>query len=86
MVLVGFRRSKTKGKKYDAIVKRESGELSYIPFGQLGYEQYRDRTGEGLYTKLDHYDKRRREAYRKRHSGEQKVKYSPGYFAWYYLW
>lgn len=86
MTLIGFRRSKTAGKKYDALVRRENGHISYVPFGQLGYAQYKDTTGLGLYSSVDHLDKKRRAAYRARHAGEEKKKYSPGYFAWNYLW
>lgn len=85
MKLVGFRKSKRKGKKYDAIVF-ENNKTRYIPFGALGYQQYRDRTGLGLYSSLDHNDKDRKRRYRLRHADEQLVKFSPGWFSWYYLW
>ena len=87
--MVEFRKSTTKGKKYDALYKGE-----WIPFGAIGYEHYKDSTGLGIYSNLDHNDKGRREAYRKRHGAiktkEGKLAYKdpgqPAYYSWRYLW
>lgn len=88
--LVGFERSKVSGKKYDAILRskktRKDGRLRRVPFGAVGYEQYRDSTGKGLYTHVNHGDPKRRRNYRTRHQGENKRKFSSGYFSWKYLW
>jgi hypothetical protein len=85
--LGGFQKSKTKNKKYDAmLVNKTSGKVIRVPFGDSRYEQYKDSTGLGLYSNRDHKDMKRREAYRKRHQGEQNNKYSSGWFSWYYLW
>lgn len=85
MKLIGFRKSKRKDKKYDAIIF-ENNKTRYVPFGALGYQQYKDKTGLGLYSHLDHNDKERRKRYRQRHKGSQLRIFSPAYFAWYYLW
>jgi hypothetical protein len=87
---VRFEKSKTKGKKYDAILQnRENKREVKVPFGAIGYQQYKDSTGLGLYTKDNHGDANRRRLYRSRHSKEKpsfREYYSPGFFSWYRLW
>ena len=51
-------------KKYMAILR--NGDK--IHFGGKGYEQFKDSTGLGLYSHMDHGDKKRRENYFSRHS------------------
>jgi len=92
-VLVGFERSKVRGKKYDAILRRKKtqkrGQQMHtrrVPFGAVGYEQFKDSTGKGLYTHVNHGAPKRRRNYRTRHNGENKRKFSSGYFSWKYLW
>lgn len=86
-VLVRFQKSTSKGKKYDAILKnKKTNREKKIPFGALGYEQFKDNTGLGLYSHLNHGDSKRRDLYRQRHAGEENAKFSSGYFAWKYLW
>jgi hypothetical protein len=85
--LVGFRKSKTKNKKYEAMLENKKTEkIKFIPFGDKRYEQYQDKTGLDVYSHKNHNDKKRRELYRKRHEGEDKNKFSSGYFAMKYLW
>ena len=91
--LVGFERSKVRGKKYDAILRRKKTQkrnqpiqTRRVPFGAVGYEQFKDSTGKGLYTQVNHGDPKRRRNYRTRHNGENKRKFSSGYFSWKYLW
>lgn len=84
-----FRKSKTKNKKYDAYYNGR-----WIPFGDVRYQHYKDSTGLGLYSHLDHKDKYRRANYRARHkavllkdkSPAYKNKNSPAYWAYTYLW
>jgi hypothetical protein len=84
---IGFRKSLTKNKKYDAILSNKiTKKVKYISFGDTRFKQYRDSTGLGLYSKKDTNDKKRRDLYLKRHSGEDKNKYSSGYFSIKYLW
>ena len=85
---VKFEKSKSLGKKYDAILLNKKTErTSRVPFGQLGYEQYKDSTGLGLYTHMNHLDPRRRTSYKLRHAGDIKTgNYSAGYFSMKYLW
>ena len=86
---VKFERSKTTGKKYDAILRNKAtGRTKKISFGALGYQQYKDSTGLKLYSSLDHLDPERRKRYQKRHEGEGNAsrKYSAGWFAANYLW
>jgi hypothetical protein len=85
--LVGFERSRNKGKKYDAILRnKKTRKNRRIPFGATGYEQYRDSTGLEFYARANHGDPKRRRNYRTRHHGENKRKFSSGYFSWKYLW
>jgi len=85
---VKFRKSETPFKKYDAIIKKKStGELKRIPFGQQGYDQYKDKTGLGLYSSYDHGSMIRRNSYRARHiANVRNDQFSPGYFSYFYLW
>ena len=85
--LIGFKKSKTKNKMYDAILKSKNGDLKKVPFGDKRFENYWDITGLNLYPKLNHFDEERRERYRKRHKVYLKEGYySPGYFSFNYLW
>lgn len=84
---VKFTKSHKRGKKYDAILlNKHTRKIKRVPFGAVGYEQYKDSTGLGHYTKYNHGDKKRRTRYRRRHRGEGSNKYSSGYFSWHYLW
>lgn len=84
-----FRKSTRKNKKYDAYYNGK-----WIPFGDPNSEQYKDSTGLGLYSHMDHNDPKRREAYRKRASGIKnakgeltyKDKNSPNYYSFNFLW
>jgi hypothetical protein len=86
--LTGFEKSNKKNKKYDAILKsKENGKIYKVSFGDNRYENYADKTGLDAYPHLLHGDKERRRLYRMRH--EKDIKdgiYSPGFFAWHYLW
>lgn len=87
--LIGFRRSKNKRKKYDAILfDTATGKTKYVGFGSRIplMQQYKDSTGLGLYSYLDHLDKDRRRSYRARHYKTHLKKYSPSYFSWHFLW
>lgn len=84
---ITFSKSPNKAKKYRA----ELPDGRSVDFGARGYEHYHDKIG--LYSSLDHGDKKRRAAYRKRHGairagGEvaHRKKYSPAWFSWRYLW
>lgn len=85
-ILLGYRKSKKKYKKYDAILQKKTNKLiSYVPFGDDRYEQYRDKLGN--YSSSDHLDKKRRQLFRKRHIGFiKKGMYSPAYFSYNILW
>lgn len=86
--LLRFRKSERKGKKYDAVLRnKESVREVVVSFGATGYQQYKDRV-LGLFKASDHNDSKRRAAYRTRHAGEGDAtrKYSPGWFAWHFLW
>lgn len=83
---IKFSRSDRKGKKYKAEVY---GKI--VHFGALGYQQYHDKIG--LYSSLDHNDIKRRKRYRDRHKKimigsipAYRIKYTPAWFSWYYLW
>jgi len=77
-----FKKSTRKYKKY--MVKLNDGTT--VHFGDNRYSQYKDKTGLGLYTHLDHLDKDRRARYKKRHEGTRHKKYSASWFSDQYLW
>ena len=84
----GFEMSVHRHKKYDAILRnKKSGRSVRVPFGDASYAQYKDKTGLGLYSHMNHGDPKRRARYRQRHKNDVKPGfYSPGYMSWFYLW
>ena len=73
-------------KKYSVYVMNErTGNKKLIHFGDVRYEQYRDKLGK--YKDLDNNDPRRRVLYRKRHARDNinNINY-PGYWAYNFLW
>lgn len=76
------------GKKYTAILP--SGKR--VHFGASDYEQYKDSVpknlGGQLWSHKDHLDEKRRKSYRARHGaqGYYKIKYTPAWFSYYFLW
>ena len=55
--IVSFEKSSRPEKKYMANVKDLStGKIRVIHFGASDYQQYKDRTGLGFYTKKNHGD------------------------------
>jgi hypothetical protein len=83
---IGFSKSLTKNKKYDAILKnKKSGKIKKISFGDIRYGQFFDNTGLNLYTNLNHGDKVRRRLYYNRH-GISAPLYSSKWFSHKFLW
>lgn len=80
--------TESKMKKYTAIItNKNTGRTVKLHFGDERYQQYKDSTGLGCYTHLDHNDKKRRAAYKARHKATLKAGfYSPGFFSDRYLW
>jgi hypothetical protein len=73
-----FKKSNRKGKKY--MVKTPSGK--WIHFGNLNppaNEHFKDSTGLGLYSHLNHLDKERRRKYLARAKG---IKNKQGKLTW----
>jgi len=87
-VFLGFKKSKTNNKKYDGLFRnRETGRIRKLPFGDSRYEHYKDTTGLGLFSSLNHMDMKRRRLYRQRHQKDiKKGYYSNGWLAMNYLW
>lgn len=84
-VLIGFEVATDNKYKYKAILRNKfTNRERKVPFGAKGYQHYYDQIG--FYKKYNHLDKERRKRYRLRHAGEEKYKYSSGYFSWKYLW
>lgn len=84
---LGFEKSHLKSKKYNAILQNTDNDLiKRVPFGASNFFHYKDTTGLGEWSHKDHLDKKRRASYRARHKGEEKRKFSSGYFSWKYLW
>jgi len=87
--LSGFKKSKTRGKMYDAILKNKlaRNKTVRLPFGSIFYENYWDKTGLNLYPHLIHGDKKRRKSYKARHKVYLKDGYySPGWLSYNFLW
>ena len=84
--LLRFEESTTKNKKYDAVIKHTSGRIKRIPFGDKRYEQFRDSTGLGVYSHLDHGDRKRQINYLKRMENTKDNLFSSSYFSANYLW
>ena len=85
--LVRFERSRTKNKKYDGIIEdRKTKRTQRVPFGQIGYSQYKDSTGLKLYSRLDHGDEERRKNYLARHEKTRHKKFSSSWFSSRFLW
>ena len=76
--------STAKHKKYSVLVKSDnkSGK-KIIHFGDKRYEQYEDKIGH--YKSQNHFDKKRRELYFKRH-GKTTDKNSAKWWSNNYLW
>ena len=70
-----FKKSTRKGKKY--MVVAPNGKT--IHFGSLSNEHYKDTTGLGLYTHLNHNDEKRRKSYLARAKG---IKDKNGNLTW----
>lgn len=83
-----FEKSNIKNKKYK--VKVDSKYT--IHFGHTKYQHYKDKIG--LYSNLDHNDKKRRTDYRRRASKIKnkqgaftyKIPYTSNWFAYNFLW
>lgn len=78
-----FFKSTRKNKKYDVYEQTENGMKYLTSFGDIRYQHYFDKLG--LYSALNHQDKRRRELYYKRHS-KSYPKYSADWFSKNLLW
>lgn len=84
-----FKKSERKDKKYKVFYNG-----NWIHFGHRKMQQYRDSTGLGLYSHLDHLDKRRRDNYRARAKGikNDKGEYTyknpnyANYYSYWFLW
>ena len=87
-------------KKYTAHVKdKKTGKIRVLHFGHKDYEQFKDRTKNGLYSSRNHGNKKRQRNYYNRHSGEKNRKkaiekekkngkgyYTPKLLSHIYLW
>ena len=86
---MNFKKSTRPGKKYMVVVNGKT-----IHFGDSSSEQYKDTTGLGLYTHLNHNDEKRRASYLARAKGIRnkageltwKDKNTSNYFSVKYLW
>lgn len=84
---IKFEKSNRKNKKYDAIIYNiKTKKYKRVSFGDNRYQQYKDTTGLGLYSHLDHLDNDRKIRYRKRHEKTYQRRYTPSFFSWNFLW
>jgi hypothetical protein len=86
--LMRFERSRRANKKYDAVLRNiQTNREVRVPFGDNRYEQYKDNTGVGIYSHLDHNDLDRRRRYWERHRRDIDMdNYTAGNFSLKYLW
>ena len=61
-----IKKSTRKNKKYMAYVPEKA---RWLHFGQYGMAQYKDSTGVGLFTHIDHLDNKRRKRFFQRFAG-----------------
>ena len=60
-------------KKYTAFIRNnKTHKIRRINFGDRRYQQYKDRTPLHLYSRLNHFTRKRQENYFKRMSGTRK--------------
>ena len=78
-----FRKSTRRFKKYMVYVPQKG---TWVHFGDVRYQQYKDSTPAHLYRRLDHHDPSRRRSFKSRHARTRSVNYSPSWFADKYLW
>jgi hypothetical protein len=90
----------TSNKKYRVVVEdKKTKKKRTIQFGAKRYQQYKDSSHLGLYTKQNHLDRNRRRRYFLRHSGvnskrealtkeliENGYRYTPKILSHKYLW
>jgi hypothetical protein len=67
--VIGFEPGKGKKKYIATVYNIDTKKTRRISFGHREYQQWRDSTPLGLYSTLNHGDRRRRRAYFTRHSG-----------------
>lgn len=84
---VKFKVSSSSSKYIAVLMNKSTGREVNIRFGASGYQHFKDKV-LGHYSNLNHNDPKRRASYKARHAGEgdPSRKYSPGWFAWHYLW
>ena len=92
MVLKNLRKSTRKSKKYmiDLVDHKTGKKIKVIHFGAIRpngipYEQFKDATGLGLYSKYNTLDKKQRARYYKRHN-KSYGRYSADALSKKYLW
>ena len=74
-------KSTRKHKKYMAVFP----DGKKVHFGDNRYQQFKDSTGLGVYSSLNHGDSERRKRYYSRH-GKHAVRYSAKWFSHNFLW
>lgn len=85
-----FEESTQNKKKYMVVTPK--GKL--VHFGHTDYQQYKDSTRLGIYSHMDHLDKKRRKDYLRRSKGIKNAQgkltandpESANYYARRYLW
>jgi hypothetical protein len=82
-----FERSKTPGKKYDAIIEdHKTRKTQRIPFGNIKSSHYQDTTGLKLYSHLDNHDEKLKDKYFESYRKQNNKKYSPEWYSLNFLW
>lgn len=88
MIFVRFEKSHKPTKKYNAVFLDNKGKTKKVSFGDTRYQHYKDSTGLGAWSHLNHNDEKRRNLYRLRHFKvyHKSPKWSPAWLSWNFLW
>lgn len=82
-----FERSRTTGKKYDAIIEdQKTKQKQRVSFGNIKSSHFNDITGLKLYSHLDNHDEKLREKYLESYRKQNNKKYSPEWYSGIFLW
>jgi hypothetical protein len=82
-----FERSRTAGKKYDAIIEDiKTKKTQRIPFGNISSNHFLDSTGLKIYSYLDNRNEKMRKEYLEAYKKTNSRKYSAQWYSLKYLW
>jgi len=82
-----FERSRTAGKKYDAIIEDiKTKKTQRIPFGNISSNHFLDSTGLKIYSYLDNRNEKMRKEYLEAYKKTNARKYSAQWYSAQFLY